>query len=59
MTTSMWLFRFALPEGQKLAWPQVERYVPWALEVFFFEGLIGKEIASGTEVIEVKKVNST
>ncbi|CAK9084917.1 unnamed protein product [Durusdinium trenchii] len=27
MTKSMWLFRFALPEGQSLGWNEVERHV--------------------------------
>ena len=29
MTQSMWLFRFALPEGKALGWKEVERHVAW------------------------------
>ena len=31
MTQSMWLFRFALPEGKTLGWKEVERHVAWPL----------------------------
>lgn len=57
MTKSMWLFRFALPEGQSLGWNEVERHAPgpdvrvfWLLFGLDAVGLILEALHEGVSV---------